>query len=46
MRIICYKGEDILIFNLEINEKCELIINHFVSKKTSKNHLKANVKLN
>jgi hypothetical protein len=24
MRIICYKGEDILIFNLEINEKCEL----------------------
>ncbi len=44
MRIICYKGEDILIFNLEINEKCELIINHFFQKKHPKsfkdNHLK------
>jgi hypothetical protein len=46
MRIICYKGEDILIFNSEINEKCELIINHFFSKKNIQNHLMANVKLN
>jgi hypothetical protein len=37
-----YKGENIIIFNVQINEKCEFIFNHF-SKKIQ-NRLKAKVK--
>jgi hypothetical protein len=27
-----YKGENIIIFNVQINEKCEFIFNHFIKK--------------
>jgi len=47
VRNICYKGEDIVIFNVQINEKCELIINHFFQKKHPKSFKgKCKVKLN
>jgi hypothetical protein len=37
-----YNGENIIIFNVQINEKCELIFNHF--SKNIQNCLKAKVK--
>jgi hypothetical protein len=39
-----HKGKKIPIFNVQINEKWELIFNHF--SKRIQNHLKVKVKLN